>query len=258
MRVHGALSPRQAATIAGGAYLITDVTSIIAEFYVRPMLLAGSDVVRTASNIMAHEQLFRVVIVSDLLTCAGVVVLNLALYELLAPVHRSIARLAALWRLAEAFVGSAIVVCSFVVLSVLSGADYLQAFRPGELLALARLLVGARTSGYLIVLLFFGLGSTAYLYLLVRSRYVPKAIALLGLAGSALVVLFVLGRMLFPALLAGASAAVLALPAVARGLLAILFLPVLAFEIILGLWLLVKGVRTPGFVPATGASGSSQ
>lgn len=51
--------------------------------------------------------------------------------------------------------------------------------------------------------------------------------------------------MLFPAFVASGSAAVRALPAGALALLAVIFAPILAFEIILGLWLLVKGVRIP-------------
>jgi Domain of unknown function (DUF4386) len=226
-------------------YLITDATAIFSEFFVRSTLIAGSDAARTASNIVAHAQLFRVGVVFDLLTGAGCVILNLALYELLAPVHRSLARLAALWRLAEVSVGGAIAVSSFMVLSLLSGADYLQAFQPRELQALARLFVGAQPYGYMIVLLFFGFGSTTYMVLLVKSRYVPKALALLGLGGSVLVVLFALTRMLFPASVAAAAAAVRALPAVALGSLAVIFAPIIGFEIILGLWLLVKGVRIP-------------
>lgn len=236
---------RRAAMIAGAAYLITDATSIFAEFFVRLTLIVSGDAARTASNIVAHAQLFRVGIVCDLLAGAGVVILNLALYQLLAPVHRSLARLAALWRIVEVAVGSAITVSSFIVLSILNGADYLQAFQPRELQALAQVFVGAQTSGYMIVLLFFALGSTTYMYLLIRSRYVPKPIALLGLGGSALVALFALARMLFPASVAAAMAAVRALPAVALALLATILMPIFAFEIILGLWLLVKGVRVP-------------
>jgi hypothetical protein len=240
-----AFSPRQVAAIAGAAYLITDAGAIFSEFFVRPTLVVSGDAARTASNIVAHAQLFRAGIASDLLTAAGVVILNLALYELLAPVHRSLARLAAFWRLVEVAVFSAITVSSFIVLSLLTGADYAQAFQPRELQALARLFVGAQASGYLIVLLFFGLGSTTYMVLLVRSRYIPKALALLALGGSALVALFALTRMLFPPFVAATVAAVRALPPVALVSLAVIFMPILLFEIILGFWLLVKGVRIP-------------
>jgi hypothetical protein len=95
------------------------------------------------------------------------------------------------------------------------------------------------------VLLFFGFGSTTYMYLLVRSRYIPKPLALLGLVGSALVAVFALARMLFPAPSAAASMAIRGLPPVALALLGLLFVPILAFEILIGAWLLVKGVRRP-------------
>lgn len=211
----------------------------------RSRLLVSGDAARTASSIVAHAQLFRVGIVCDLLTAIGVVILNLALYELRAPAHRSLARLAALWRTAEASIFGAITVSSFVVLSILSGADHLQAFEPGQLQALARLFVGAQSSGYVITLLFFGLGSTTYMYLLVRSNYVPKALALSGVGVSALCVLFALARTVYPASVAAAFAAIGALPVVALVLLAVIFVPIFAFEVNLGLWLLVKGVRVP-------------
>ena len=236
-------SPQRAARIAGAAYLITDATSIFSQFFVRPTLVAGGDAARTAGNIAAHAQLFRVGIVSDLLTAAGVVILNLALYELLAPVHRSLARLAAFWRFVEVSVGAAMAVNGFIVLSLLSGADYRQAFPQSELQALAHVFVGAQASGFVIVLLFFGLGSTTYMYLLVRSRYVPRPLALLGLGGSALVVLFALARLLIPALVAVAFAAVRGLPTAALVPLAMIFVPILLFEVVLGLWLLVKDLR---------------
>jgi len=237
-------SPRQAARIAGAAYLITDATSIYAIF-VRSSLIVSGDAARTATNIGAHAQLFRVGIVSDLLTGAGVVILNLALYELLAPVHRSLARCAAFWRLVEVSVGAAIAVSSFMVLSLLGGSGPANAFQPDETRTLARLLIGAQQSGYLIVLLFAGLGSTTYMYLMVRARYIPTALAVLALAGSALVGLFALVRMLFPVMAASAFAAVRTLSATALALAAVIILPVLAFEILLGFWLVVKGVRIP-------------
>jgi hypothetical protein len=238
------ISPAQraAARIAGLCYLVTTVTAAVAEFRVRSALIVGSDAAQTAGRIAAHVLLFRVGIVCDLLTAAGVVVLNLALYELLAPVHRSLARVAASWRMVEVSVLGAITVSSFIVLSILGGADYPQAFEPHQLQALARLFVGAQTSGYVTALLFFSLGSTVYMYLLVRSRYVPGVLAFSGLAGSALCAFYVLARMLLPAWVTAATAAVRALPVVALVLLAMIFVPILAFEVTLGAWLLVRGV----------------
>lgn len=238
-------SLQQAARIAGAAYLITNVTAEFNLFFVRPRLFVAGDVARTASNIAAHAQLYRVAIVMDLLTVAGCVVLNLALYELLAPVHRSLARLALLWRLVESAVYAAITMSSFVVLSVLSGADYLQAFEPRQLQALVRLFLGAKTSGFWIAMLFLGLGSAIYCYLLVRSRYIPRVLALSGVAASVLGTLGLFSYFLFPGFVMASFEAVRALPAAGLALLALILVPIFSFEFTIGFWLLIKGVRIP-------------
>lgn len=105
------------------------------------------------------------------------------------------------------------------------------------------------------VLLFYGFGSAVYMYLLFRSRYVPRALALLGLAGSALAALFALTRILFPAFVMAGGAAVRALPAAALALLAPVFVPLILFEAALGLWLLVKGARVPRGLDPRGERG---
>lgn len=219
------------------------MTAVFPEFYLRPSLIVSGDAARTASNIAAHEQLFRSAIVLDLIT-GVVVILNLGLYELLAPVHRGLARLAAFLRLVEVAVGSAMALSGFIVLSLLGGAEPLRFFEPRQLQGLAQVFIGARESGYMTALLFFGLGSATYMYLLVKSRYVPRSPALVGLVGSALAALLSLTYLLFPAAIGAAFTAVLALPPFALVLLALVLAPMVLFELVFGLWLLVKGVRT--------------
>jgi hypothetical protein len=237
-----AWSPRQAARIAGAAYLITSGTSFW-NLFVSSTLIAGRDSALTAANIVANAPLFRVYILFELLTCAGCVVLNAALYELLAPVHRSLARLAAFWRLVESSVYGAITVNAVVVLSILTGADYVRAFQPNELHALARAFRSAHSSGFTIAMVFLSLGSTVYMVLLLRSRYVPKALAVCGIVMSSLGVPVFLARIVVPSFFAEAVAAMRGLPVVALAALTVIALPFLAFEVMLGLWFIVKGVQ---------------
>jgi hypothetical protein len=237
------LPPQRAAKIAGATYLITTATAVFADFYVRGTLVVSGDAARTASNIVAHALLFRVGIVCDLLTIAGVIVLNLALYELLAAVDRPLARLAAMFRLAEQSVYGAVTTFGIVVVSVLGGADYVEAFEPRQLQALARLFVSGRSSGYVIALLLLGVGQTIYMLLLLRSRYVPKALPLFVLGASVLFWPFLFGRILFPASVTAAIAGILGLPTAALVLLGVILAPLAACEVILGFWLLVKGVN---------------
>jgi hypothetical protein len=239
-----AFTPRQLAAIAGAAYLITSAASFW-NLYVSSTLVVAGDSARTAANIVAHAERFRVFVLFDLLQPVGCIVLNVALYELLAPVHRSLARLAAFWRLAESAVYGAIIVNSLVVLSLLTNAEYARAFSPPELHALARLFRGAHATGFTIAMVFLGLGSTIYMILLIRSRYVPRALPLCVLAAGAVGIPFFLARLVAPALVTGIVAAVRTLPAVALASLAVLFAPILLCEVMLGFWLVVKGVRAP-------------
>lgn len=234
----------RAAKIAGAAYLITSATSF-SNLYFSSRLAVPGDFARTATNIVANAHLFRVMILFELVTCLGCVVLNVALYELLAPVHRSLARLAAFFRIAESAVYGAITVNAVVFLSILTGADFARALQPLELQALARAFRSAHSNGFTMAMVFLSLGSAVYMYLLIRSRYVPNALAVAGIVMSVLGALFFLARLVFPEFVATTFAAVRGLPTAALALLAVIALPFLAFEVILGLWLLVRGIRIP-------------
>jgi hypothetical protein len=238
-----AFSPRQSAAIAGAAYLITSATAFW-NLYVATTLTVRGDFARTAANIAANAQQFRVVILFELVSVFGCVVLNVALYELLAPVHRSLARLAAFWRLAESGVYGAITVHAVVVLSLLT-ADYATAFPPSQLHALVRAFRTAQSSGFSIAMIFLSLGSTVYVYLLFKSRYVPRAVSLLGLVMGPLGAAFFLCRIVQPVWVEAVAGVFRALPAAALAVVAMIMSPFVLFEVILGSWLLVKGVRTP-------------
>jgi uncharacterized protein DUF4386 len=235
----------RAAKIAGAAYLITSATSF-SNLYFSSRMAAPGDFARTATNIVANAELFRVLILFELVTCLGCVVLNAALYELLAPVHRSLARLAAFFRIAESAVYGAITVNAVVFLSILTGAEYARALQPPELQALARAFRSAHSNGFTMAMVFLSLGSAVYMYLLLRSRYVPNALAVAGIVMSVLGAVFFVARLVVPAFVAATFAAVRGLPTAALALLAVIAFPFLAFEVILGLWLLVKGIRIPG------------
>jgi hypothetical protein len=227
------LEPAQhtAAKVAGFLYLFTIVTANFAEFYARSRLIVGGDAVQTAKNIVASERLFRLGTVSNLITFAAVVPLVVALYVVLKPINRNAALLAAFWRLAECAIFALIILNDFLALQFLSGADYLRAFDTQQLPALAYTFVRVHDAGYLIGLVFFGLGSTVFAYLWFKSRYIPRWLAALGIFSSLLVAIVTLAIMVFPGL------ADVAIP--------LYFAPIFIFEVSLGLWLLVKGIRTP-------------
>src|SRR5256884_1553439 len=179
-------SQRKAARVVGFSYLLALPPAIFAEFYVRTRLLAFDNAAQTARNIMAHERLFRLGIASNLTVFVVDVALIIALYVVLMPINRGLALLAMGWGLIETATLVAVTLSDFDVLRILSGADYLHAFEANRLQALARLAAGAHGAAYNVGLMFAGLRSTAFCYLWLKSRFIPRALAGGGMLAASL------------------------------------------------------------------------
>ena len=192
-------SQRKAARVAGFVYLVMMVTGVaFSEFYVRSKLIVYGNVAETARNIMAHERLFRIGIACDLVYCASVVVLLTALYVILKPVNRSLALLAAFWRLVYSLMWVLMTLGLFDALRLLSGADYLRVFDAERLQALARLSLSVRFDQYYAGLLFYALASTVCSYLWFKSNYIPRALAAWGVISSAFCAACTFAFIIFP------------------------------------------------------------
>jgi hypothetical protein len=226
-------SQRTAARVAGFLYLFTMVTANCAEFYVRGRLIVPGDAVQTATNIAASPGLFRLGIASDLITFAGDAVLVVALYIVLKPINRNLALLALFWRLVECSIATATLASDFAAVLLLSGADSLRALGAEQWQALGRLLISVDTGGNRVAALFFGLGSTLFAYLWFKSRYIPRALAALGIIASLVPTVVPLATIVFSTL------ADAPLRRARSGI------PIVIFEVIVGIWLLVKGIRAP-------------
>jgi hypothetical protein len=222
-------SQRAAAKVVGFAYLFVMATSVFAEFYVPTQLFRFDSAAETARNIVSHELLFRMGIASNLIGFSVDVVLITALYVVTKPVNQSLALLAVFWRLLETATMIFATLNDFDVLRLLSGAEYLRAFEVERLQSLARLSIAAHGSAYNVGLLLFGFGSTVFCYLWLKSGYIPKALAALGV---------------FSSILVGVSAFTFILyPDLAQVISPTCYAPIFLFEMIMGFWLLLKELR---------------
>jgi len=226
------LEPAQhkAAKVVSFVYLIAMATSIFAEAYARGPLIVPGNAMQTALNIVVSERLFRIGFAIHLLTFASDAILAVAFYIVLRPVNRNIALLGAAWRLADCAILAGNMVNDFVVLRLLSGADYLKAFNTSQLQALARLFISVEGAGFQIGFIFLGLGSTIFSYLWLKSRYIPRAFAVWGIFASLVMAFVTLAIMVFPGM------SIIGLTYMA---------PMFIYEVGLGLWLLIKGIRAP-------------
>ena len=222
-------SQRTAAKVAGIAFLFTDATATFAEFYVRPTLIVHDNAAQTAANIMATEWLFRLGIAIQLAMIAGLIVLTVALYVVLRPVGSGLALLGAFWRLTENAVLAVGTLTSLNVLGLLNDAASLHGLQASQLQALVLRSIGAYTDAYNVSLMFGGLGIAVFAYLFVRSRYIPRPLAALGVFGALLTAVSTLTFIVLPSLASVAQPWCYA--------------PLLIFELGTALWLLTRGLR---------------
>jgi len=225
-------SPQTYARTGGILYLFIIVAALFGEAFVRGRLIVPGDAAATANNILGSETLFRVGLVGEMLTCVCDVALAMILYVLLRPVNRNLALLAALLRLTFVAFYGVTKLFEIAALVVLSGADYLKAFEPGQLHALAYVLLRVHSYGYGVSLLFFGFCCVLFGYLMHRSGYLPRIIGVLLVVGGFGYIAFSLMQMLAPAF-------------AARLLFPWIMLPAFFAELGLALWLVVKGVNLP-------------
>jgi uncharacterized protein DUF4386 len=224
-------SQRTAARIAGLAFPISFVTVVAVNFGIFARLIVSGNPAETARNILAHETLFRIGVVGDMVYCVGGVVLLTALYIILKPVSQNLALLAAFGRLVHAFTYLLATINLLTALRLLSGADYSRAFGPDQLPVLARLYLSGFDQ-YYVGLLFWALGATVGSYLWFKSNYIPKALAAVGVFSSAWCVACTFILLIFPGF---------------RSVVNWWWYdsPMGLFELALSFWLLFKGIRAP-------------
>lgn len=222
-------SQRKAARVAGVAFLVTMVAVVLANFLVHERLVVLGNPAETARNIMAHERLFRISIASDLIYCAGLVVLLTALYVILRPVSRGLALLGALSRLVYALMWVLMTLNLFYVLRLVRGTGVARAPEGDRLQTLMSVYLSTRFEQYYVGLLFFALASAVCSFLWLKSRYVPRALAALGLISSVWCAVCTLVFIIFPDFTDVVN-------------LWWFDSPMALFEIALALWLLVKGL----------------
>jgi hypothetical protein len=116
-------SPRLAARMAGAAYLLSIVTGVFGVFMVGGTLVVDGDAAATATNILAHETLFRLSFASFLIGVACYVAVTALLYGLLRPVNRTLSLLAAFFSLVGCAMWAVGSLFQLAALAALEGED---------------------------------------------------------------------------------------------------------------------------------------
>jgi Domain of unknown function (DUF4386) len=223
-------SQRTAAKVAGWSGLLTFAIVVFGNYVLLNPLIVAGDVAATAQNIAAHQTQLRIAAVCFLTYSLGVVVLLSALYVVLKRVNPGLAVVGALFRLVFALLWLLAPLNLLAALRLLGNANYLQAFEPNRLQAMARLHLGANFDAYYVGLPFFGLAATVCAWLWLKSNYIPRGLSIFGVISSAWCVLCAFIFLVFPHFNKIVNDY-------------IFDSPMAIFELIVSFWLLFKGLR---------------
>ena len=218
-------SIKKTARMAGLMYLLFIVFSFFADKF---SCFALGDTTAIVNKIMANEWLFRIGLISNLLSAVFFLLAAWALYVLLKPVNKNLALLFLLLN----SVGVAIQCLSnlnlFAGLLLLSGAEYLNLFHANQLHAQAMFFTNLYHNGFIIAQIFYGTWLFPLGFLVFKSRFLPRILGILLMIDCFAILIWFFQFFLFP------SYEVISYPCLVLSVIA---------EFGLTLWLLIKGVK---------------
>ena len=229
-------SLKQKARVAGLLFIASSAVGIVRLMYIPRTLFVHGNAAATAGNIAAHESLFRLGIVSELLAAVLWLFVPLALYRLLKEVDRSLAVLmvilGSLMQVPLFFVNS---INDAAALLLVRGADSLSAFDKPHRDALATLFLNLHHDLDLANAIFWGLWLLPFGLLVYRSRFLPRFLGLWLMTECFAWLAFSVTGFLLP----GHEDRVLALGQ-----------PLMLAEVVTMLWLAILGAKEPRLTTA--------
>ena len=220
---------RNPGRVAGLWYLLLCVVGPVRLIYIPNKLFVHGDASATANNIAAHEWLFRVGIVSDLLGAVILIFLVIAFYRLFAGVDRNLAVLVIiLGGVMPALINFVGVVSDAGALMAARGEAFLSVFDRPQRDALTMLFIHLRDAQNTAAETLWGLWLIPQAMLVYRSRFLPRFLGFwLVINGIAYMIMSVTG-VLWPQY---------------QGKEFAIFQPALFGEVALMLWLVIEGAK---------------
>ena len=220
----------KAARIAGAVYLSMVFTAPFTLLYVPGKLIVRGNATATANNVLAHETMFRLSIVGDLLTAVIFICLGIALYRLLSSVNKTWAMMMLSFVLVSAAVGFLDTLNNVAALILFRGENFLSVFDKPQLNALGYLFIRLHSQGIFMNELFWGLWLFPFGLLVFRSGFLPRFLGVWLMINCFGYVALCVIALIFPDQYSAAF---------------LYFQPVLFGELAIMLWLLIRGAKVP-------------
>jgi hypothetical protein len=164
----------KAARIAGAIYLSLVVVAPFSMIYVPGKLIVHNDATATAENILAHETMFRLSILGDLIGHVIFICLAVALYRLLSNVNKLWALLMVSFVLVFAAVGFLNALNNIAAMILFRGGEFLNVVDQTLRDALAMLFLRLHSQGEFISEIFWGVWLFPFGLLVFRSGFLPR------------------------------------------------------------------------------------
>ena len=226
----------KAARIAGAVYLSMVLTGSFSLIYVPAKLIVRGNASATADNILAHETMFRLSIMSELVGQVIFICLAIALFRLLSGVNKTWAGLMVTFVLVSAAVGFLNALNDVAALILFRGGEFLSVFDAAQREALGMLFVRLHGQGNIINELFWGLWLFPFGLLVFCSGFLPRVLGVWLMINCFGYLALSVTALFFQSYYGAAFN---------------WMQPVLFGELAIMLWLLIKGAKIP--VPKTGS-----
>ena len=219
------MTRRTNARIAGIAYLLY-IAAAFPSMVLNARATSGDGMAAKLANVAVHAADVRLAAVLSLIGCFCALALAVTLYALTREQDCDLAMLGLTCRVAEGVTGAASIPTTLGLLAIATAVGT-NAPDPAAARAVGAFVLN---QPWLIGAWLFAVGSTLFSWLLLRGRMIPVWLAWVGVIGSAL-------------LIVGLP---LQLTEVLTGLASqLIWIPVAVFELVVAVWLIVKGVAAP-------------
>ena len=220
-------SRKREARVAGVLYLLLGVTSAL-EMRIPSVFIVDGDAAATVGKIASAQLLYRLYVVSGLVSQIFFVFLVLALYQLLKGVNKRQASLMVALVLVQVPMAFANTLCGLAPLVLLNGADYWSAFDKHQLDAMTMGFLSLQSYGTSAAMALWGLWLLPFGVLVFRSGFIPRILGIFLIIGCFGWLAISVTSLLFPAYARIANR----------------FTVLAIGEILIILWLVIKGART--------------
>ncbi|MBI9046056.1 MAG: DUF4386 domain-containing protein [Anaerolineaceae bacterium] len=222
MSINKMNSDKSTIKLLGAAFLIQAIASGVGFILLDPLIVPGN-IVDSMVNIANNIFQLRASIVFQMITAMGIVMLGTLLFVTLKKQNQNIAIVAMGLYIIEAAILAVSRIPAFLLIQI--SQESVITGHPAYLQSLGSLFVEAAEFGDSLHMLVFGIGATLFYSLFFKSKYIPRALSLFGLIAA-------------PIALVGTILILLGID-----FPLIFMLPNLPFELGIGLWLLIKGIR---------------